>query len=179
MSQDVLSKNEIYSAMEANRPYASYIKTILGQVAVTVWDSTLEKPVDVILNGNPKKKEPGCIVNVWNVKEDAVFKRLNVRLFNKGVLIPYQAPEEAPAEKTVEQSTDEELKAIVNSKYMALVAKLNKIESVPVLFRMMGLAEEMDKSAKITGAIEKRISEIQEGAYSKLDPKKTEPEDEE
>lgn len=178
MSQDVLSKNEIYSAMEANTPYSSYIKTILGQVAVTVWDSTLEKPVDIILNGNPKKKDPGCIVNVWNVKEDAVFKRLNVRLFKKGIIIPYELPVAAPEEKSVEQSTDEELKAIVNSKYMALVAKLNKIESVPVLFRMKGLAEEMDKSAKITEAIEKRISEIQMAEYQKLQPK-TETQDEE
>lgn len=163
----VLARNEIYSAMEADTPYASYIKTILGQVAVTVWDSTLEKPAEIILKGDPKRKDSGCIIKTWNIKEDSVFKRLNIRHFNTGVIIPYQIPANAVVEKAVEQSTDDELKEIINSKFMALVNKLNKIESVAVLFRMKGLAEEMDKSTKITDVIEKRISEVQLASYTK------------
>lgn len=167
-SQDlVLARNEVFSAMEADTPYASYIKTILGQVAVTVWDSTLDRPVEIILKGNPKKKEEGCIVKTWNVKEDSVFKRLNIRHFKSGTIIPYLVPANAVQEKTIEQSTDDELKKIINSKFMALVNKLNEIDSVAVLFRMRGLAEEMEKSTKITDVIEKRISEVQLAPYTK------------
>jgi hypothetical protein len=166
MSQDsVLARNEVNSSMETERPFASYIKTILGKVAVTVWDNTLDKPVDVILEGNPKRAEEGCIVKVWNTREDSVFKRLNVKLFKKGLIIPYTIPEQVQVEKSIEQSTDDELKEIVNSKWMALTNKLNKIDSVPVLFRMKNLAEEMEKSSKVTEAIEKRISEVQLSQY--------------
>lgn len=177
-SQDlVLARNEVFSAMESDTPYASYIKTILGQVAVTVWDSTLDKPTEIILNGNPKKKEEGCIVKTWNVKEDSVFKRLNIRHFKSGTIIPYQVPANSTPERTIEQSTDDELKEILNSKYLSLINKLNKIDSVAVLFRMRGLAEDMEKSSKIIDAIEKRISEVQLASYEK--PKAEQVEEEE
>lgn len=164
-SDMVLARNEVYSSIEMDKPYKSYIKTILGQVAVTVWDNILDKPVDVILRGNPKKKEEDSIVKVWSPKEDSFFQRMNRKHFTKGVIIPYQMPEKVEAVKTIEQATDEELATIINSRFMALNAQLNKIQSVPVLFRMKNLAEEMDKSNKITSAIEKRISEIQAAQY--------------
>lgn len=167
MNSDMtLARNEIYSAIDTDRPYKSYIKTILGQVAVTVWDNLLQKPVDVILKGNPKRKEEDAIVNVWSAREDSFFQRVNRKHFLKGVLIPYDMPVKAEPVKTIEQSTDEELTTIVNSKYMALLAHLNKIESVAVLFRMKMLAEELEKSEKITSAIEKRISELQAVQYA-------------
>lgn len=160
-----LAQNEMYSSMVKNKPYAAYIKTILGQVAVIAWDNILQKPMDVILRGNPKKKEEDSIIKVWDEKEDIFFKRVNKSHFLKGVLIPYELPQDVEPVKTVEQSTDAELAEIINSKYMALVSKLNKIESIPVLFRMVGLAEEMEKSEKITSAIQKRISELQTAEY--------------
>jgi hypothetical protein len=164
-SDSVLANNEMTSSMGKDKPYASYIKTILGQAAVVVWDNVLQKPVDVILRGNPKKKEEDCIVKVWDAKEDAFFKRMNRSHFQKGVLIPYDYPVDFEPVKTIEQATDAELLEVVNSKYMSLVAKLNKIESIPVLFRMKGIAEEAEKSEKITAAIEKRISELQTAEY--------------
>jgi hypothetical protein len=173
-SSDVLAKNEIYSSMERNEPYSSYIKTILGQVAVTVWDNVLEKPVDVILKGDPKKKEEDSIVKLWDVKEDSFFRRVNRRHFDKGLLVSYTQPQNVEVKKTVEQSSDEELTKIVNSKYMTLVAELNKINSIPVLFRMKGIAEELEKSEKWTATIEKRISEIQAAEYAPVAQSKEE-----
>lgn len=164
-SDTVLAKNEVYSAMEQDRPFACYIKTILGKVAVTVWDNILEKPVEVILVGNPRNKDEGCIVKVWNNKEDSFFKRMNVNHFKKGFIIPYAMPEVTEVQTTIEQATDEELAKIINSKYLALVNKLNTIESVAVLFRMKNLAEEMEKSEKITKAIQARISDVQAKEY--------------
>lgn len=164
-TSEVLAKNEIYASMGEGKPYSSYIKTILGQVAVTVWDNVLEKPVDVILRGDPKKKDDDAIVKLWDAKEDSFFKRVNRRHFQKDLLIRYEYPENAEPVKTIGQSTDEELAKIVNSKYLSLVAELNKIESIPTLFRMKGIAEDLDKSEKITSVIEKRISELQEAEY--------------
>lgn len=165
MTEEVLVKNEMYALMKDGKPYTAYIKTILGQVAVTVWDNVLEKPVDVILKGDPKKKGDDCIVKLWDAKEDSFFQRMNRGHFAKGNLIAYKVPENVEPKRTVEQSSDEELTKIVNSKYMSLVAELNKIKSIPVLFRMKNLAEELEKSEKITSVIEKRISELQTAEY--------------
>lgn len=174
MDSSVLSRNEVFSKMETGKPYASYAKTILGKVMVTVWDSAMEKPTEVILEGNPKKKEASSIVSVWSEKENSVFKRMNQNHFKKGVIIPYTIPDDVIEEKTIEQSTDEELEAIVNLKYLALVNKLNKVETVPVLSRMLAIAKELDKSAGITGAIEKRISELQVAEFAPKTPIKVE-----
>lgn len=174
MTENVLNRNELFSAIETGTPRASYIKTILGQVAVTVWDNFLDKPADVILRGNPKSKDKDCIVSVYSDREKAFFERTNLRLFKKGLIIPYAVTEAPIIEKTVEQSTDEELKEIISAKFLSLTNKLNKIESVPVLFRMLALAEEMDKSTKITGAIQARISELQVAEYLPKDKVATE-----
>ena len=166
-TEKTLAQNDMLGMMSEDKPYAAYIKTILGQVAVTVWDAVLQKPVDVILKGNPKKKEEDTIVKVWNKKEDDFFRRVNRSHFSTGRVIPYVLPENEEPVKLIEQSTDEELVKIINSKFITLNSQLNKIDSVPVLFRMKGLAEDLEKSEKITSAIEKRISELQVAEYIK------------
>jgi hypothetical protein len=173
MSVNTLAKNEVLSSLEHEEAYSSYIKTILGKVLVTVWDADLEKPAEVLLEGNPRNKDDGSIVKLWTAKEDSFFKRMNRKHFAAGRLIPYKMESVADEKKTVEQASDEELAKIVNLKYMALVAELNKITSVPVLFRMKGIAEDLEKSEKITSVIEKRISELQSAEYTQ--PKKFEP----
>jgi len=165
MNQDVLAQNDMYSSMENEKPFACYIKTILAQVAVTVWDNVQKKPVDVILHGDPKKKDEDSYVKVWSQQEDGFLKRVNRGHFKKGVLVSYKLPENYEPPVTIEQASDEELTVIVNSKWIAFVNRINKIESIPVLFRMRGIAEELEKSEKVTSAIEKRISELQTAEY--------------
>lgn len=165
MNQDVLARNELYT-IDESKPYASYIKTILGRVGVNVWDRFTQQPAYVILAGDPRRKDDGAIVDVWNQREDAFFKRNNQRHFEKGIMIPFTRPEAVEAVTPIEQFTDDQLKEIVNSKFLALQNKLNKIDSVAVLFRMITIAEELDKSSKITDAIQARISEIQMAEYS-------------
>ena len=176
-SDSTLARNELYSSMETGKPYAAYIKAILGQVAVTVWDNILDKPVDVILKGNPNRKEDGCVVKVWSDKENVFFRRTNKRHFDKGTLRSYEVPEEAHEVPTIEQASDEELKKIVNFKYLALLHKLSEINSIPVLFRMVSLAEDMEKSEKITRVIQARISELQVSEYPKVLEVEINPED--
>lgn len=155
-----LARNELYAGMDNDKPHASYIKTILGKVAVTVWDNFLDKPVDVVLHGDPRRKDSDCIVNVWSEKENAFFKRANVRHFNKGVLISYQVPEAKVQERGVEQSSDEELSAMLKLKFLAFQQKINNIESIAVLYRILNLAQESDR-LKYASHVEKRISELQ------------------
>lgn len=170
MSNDTLARNDLFSAMEQDQPYASYIKTILGKVIVTVWDNFLNKPMEVILYGDPATKGADCIVNVYSPREDAFFRRVNDSRFKKGLIIPYKQPEQVEEPKLIEQASDEEIIDIVNSKYFSLLKKLAEIQSVPVLFRMLRAAEDLNKSEKITTAIKSRISELQVAEFpQKLD----------
>jgi hypothetical protein len=176
-----LSRNELFAQMESDKPYAAYIKKILGKVVVTVWDNILEKPQEVILYGDPRRREDSCIVKVWSPKEKIFFERNNKVHFDKGRVLPYEVPSEAKAvvEKTIEQASDDELKNIVNTRYFGLLSELNKINSVAVLFRMQSLAEEMEKSEKITGAIRARISELNNKEFPQVLEVELEPRDEE
>ena len=163
-NQDVLARNQL-SVVEEGKPYASYIKTILGRAGVNVWDRFTNTPAYVILDGDPRRKDEHAIVDVWNAKEDAFFRRNNQRQFERGVIIPYTRPENSATETPIEQYSDEQLTEIVNSKFLGLQAKLNKIDSVAVLFRMITIADDLDKSSKITDAIQARISELQLAEY--------------
>lgn len=176
-NEALFGRNELFSMMNDGRPYKSYIKGILGQVSVVVWDNFEEMPLEIILKGNPKNRDEGSIVDVWSPKEDVFFNRVNKKHFNNGVLLAYTRPElPAVVEKTVEQSSDEELITMINSKFLAFQAKLNKINSIAVLFRIRGLAEDLEKSEKIIKAIEARISELQADEFS---PKRVEGAEEE
>lgn len=167
MSNENLIRSDVFAAMnDGGQPFKVYAKTILGKVLVRYWDNFTGTPAEALLTGDPRKHDEGCLVQVWDEKGDAYFKRMNKRHFEDGTLISYTVKPVVEAEKPIEQYSDEELKEIVNSKFMALTNKLNKITSIAVLFRMRALAEEENKSAKITGAIESRISEIQSGEYS-------------
>jgi hypothetical protein len=159
-STNVLTGNEVRGSGDG-KPIASYIKTIPAQVAVTVWDSDLDKLVDIILRGNPKKKDEEAIVRTWSAKENSIFKRMNQRHFKKGRIVVMEEQEEVAPVKTIEQASDEDLSKIINMRYLALIAELNKIESIPVLYRMVELSKDLEKSSKITGAIEARMSELQ------------------
>lgn len=160
-SSDItLARNELFAGMDNDKPHASYIKTILGKVAVTVWDNFLDKPVDVVLHGDPRRKDVDCIVNVWSEKENAFFKRANLKHFKKGTLKSYAQPVEAQEKPGIEQAEDEELAELLKLKFIAFQHKINDIDSIPVLFRILNLAEEKDK-LKYASHIEKRISELQ------------------
>jgi len=158
----VAERNEFFSAMNEGRPVRSYIKTILGKVSIVLWDSYTNTRAEQLLSGDPRRKDPDSIVNMWSEKEDAFFKTMNRRHFTNGTLIPYEMPVEQVREKTVEESSDVELKEVLTKPFFTLQAVLNKTESIAVLFRILGLAKEMDKSDKVIRAIESRLSEIQQ-----------------
>jgi hypothetical protein len=156
-SQDV---NIIQSVLLGGKPYKSYIKTILGKVFLQVWDSYVKQPVGVLLQGDPRKKEDSCIIDVWNEEEDIFLTRTNKRQFEIGNILPYTRVQEE-AVRTIAEFSDDELLSVINQKFLGFQHALNAIDSVAVLFRMIDIAEKADKSDKITGAIKARLSELQ------------------
>ncbi len=159
---------DIFNAIQEGEPYASYRKTTLGKVYVTILNVFSGDPEFVQLHGQPGT--PDSIVNVWSIPEDIFFKRHNRRLFESGDIIKIEVQKknpEVPASALPEQASDEELKTLVNSRYKALEAVLNKTNSEALVFRILGIAKQEDKSARIINAIELRLAEIQNVRYNK------------
>ena len=164
MTNDI---NLVNSTMHGGSPLKSYIKTILGKVYVTVWDSFENKPVGLLLEGDPRRGEESCIIDIWSPEEDYFFKSKNKLHLTTGDIIPYARKEEVK-ERTVEEYSDEELTTIINSKFFTLQNVLNNTESIAVLFRIKNLAQELEKSDKLIKVIEARISEVQAEEFKPL-----------
>jgi hypothetical protein len=152
---------QVFSDMQSGSPYATYRKTILGKVNVTILDPFTMKPEMILLEGEPKTDERASI-DIWSEVADLYFRRQmpNKKHFQEGTLI--KITKEVKVEPhNIEQYSDEELKEVLKYKYIALSKTLNDINTAPVLMRMVDLAKEMDLSEKITKAIETRLSEVQ------------------
>src|SRR3990172_8785365 len=106
-------RNLASGAMHSGVPYASYEKTILGKMFVSVWDSFENRAEGIILHGDPRKREETSIVHTWSQEEDYYFRNKNKRLLETGQIIPHTRKEEA-VEHTIEQYSDEELTTIIN-----------------------------------------------------------------
>jgi hypothetical protein len=152
--------HNIYSAMQTGKPFKTYKKTVLGRVYVSAIDPFNEQPTGVMLYGDPKRNDESCFIDMWSERDDLFFKKMNKVHFSSGYIIETVRKEQTVVETPIEQYSDEQLKAVVNYKFLALQARLNKINSDVVLYRMLDLAREMDKSEKITRVIEARLSEI-------------------
>jgi hypothetical protein len=151
---------QTYANMQTGKPYASYRKTILGKVYVNVLDPFNNQPTGFIIAGRPDSEE--AIYDVFSEMEDVYFKRSNRKHFDMGELIKFERPTvEVVKEKTIEQYSDEELKEVINFPYMKLRKYIDGTEVEAVLFRMIDLAREMEKSEKIIRLLEGRLSEIQ------------------
>lgn len=157
------TSNEVFSAMAGGKPYKTYKKEILGRVYVTALNMLTGTPVPegVILDGDPRKNEPGTMFDVFSEQEDYFFKKMNKRHFDAGILVEHKRSE-APRERTIEEFSDEELRAIIAKPFKALENTLNSTNSIATLYRIRGLAEEMEKSEKVIRHIESRLSEVQE-----------------
>jgi len=158
--EETLAKNEIYTKMADGIPYKSYIKTILGKVQVFFADAFTDEKMIVLLEGNPRTRDEGCIMDVWSEKEDVLFRKWNKVHLEQGTVIPFKR-DTKPRVRTLEESTDAELRELVNSPFLALQAKLNSTESIALLYRIKGIAEEEERPAATVKAIDARLSEVQ------------------
>jgi hypothetical protein len=149
----------VFASMQSGAPYATYRKTILGKVYVTVLSPFTNKPEGILLEGEPKE-DSRAIIDVWSEMEDLYFKRQNKKHFQEGTIIRV---EREPVQElhTIEQYSDNELKEVINYRYITFNKTLNEITTAPVLMRMLDLSREMEKSERIVKAIEARLSAIQ------------------
>lgn len=156
---------EIYAAMQAGKPFKSYIKTMLGKIYVVVLDPFSGDPDGIILQGNPKNKtkNDSCIIDTWDEVQDLFFRRINKRQFELGNIIPYVRPEPTvPTETPITELSDEELVTkFLNQKYYSFSSLVNKIEQAAVLVRLLDLARENEKSEKMINFLESKLSELQ------------------
>lgn len=151
---------QIYSAMQEDKPIRTWIKTILGKVYIVAWDDMTDQPTGLLLNGDPKKLEENSLIKIWSTKGDIFFKNMNRLLISRGILKEVE-PEKLIPEKTDEDLTDTELLEITSMKHLALKARIAKIKTAPVLFRMVNIARDNEKADSVIKAIELRLSEIQ------------------
>jgi len=156
-------ETSVFSAMQTDKPYKTYKKTILGKVYVTVLNPFSEKPEGLILQGNQKKNEEGSLVDVWNQKEDVFFKRMNKKHLESGVVVEYTRPGNVPISEEEKYNTlsDEEMDKLLDGKFLAISAAYNKMTSEAAVYRLLELAREKDLSEKIISHIESRLAEIQ------------------
>lgn len=166
------ANNELFSAMVGNKPLKTYKKTILGRVYVTALNMLTGTPVPegVILTGDPRKNEVGTMFDVFSEQEDYFFKKMNKVHFDEGRLIEVKRTE-TPRERTIEEYSDEELKTIIMKPFKALENAINSTKSQALVYRILTLAKELEKSEKVIRHIESRLSEIQEGEFLELPDK--------
>jgi hypothetical protein len=150
---------QVFSAMQTGKPYATYCKTTLGKVHVMVISPWEKTPVGIILSGEPKK-DPDSFVDTWSQQEDVYFRNANKTHFSTGDIIKVEREyKEEP--HTMEQYSDEELREVLALRFISFVKVLSEVKSEAVASRLLDLAEDMDKSEKITSKIKAKLSELQ------------------
>lgn len=155
ISQDVFSK------MQAGKPFASYKKSILGKVEVKVINPFNGEPERRLLIGNPRTNEDEVIVDVWSEQEDLFFRKFNKRNFDMGYIIPFTRPENPEVEENPNEITDEEIEKLLSTRFFTLQKRVNEFTSVAPVFRMKEKAIELEKSEKIVKFLEGKMMELQ------------------
>lgn len=163
-----MTTTDVFSAMQIGNPYKIYKKTVLGKVFIQIINQFDNKPEGVILQGIPTNNDDGCFIQLWNDKEDMFFRRMNKKHLIDGTLIPIELDVFTDKDKDKDiinysEFTNEDIKEIVMSRFLALRAHLNKTDSEAHLYRILEMAETLGKSEKILTVIRARISEIQYG----------------
>lgn len=157
---DSIDANVLNAMRQGGKPLVSYRKTMLGKVFVHIWNSFLESPEGIILSGKPNSET--AIYDIWNERELAYFESKNRRLVETGNIIVYKRPDTPKVkEKLVEEFSDEELIGVLKQKFFAFRSFLDNLISVPVLYRLVSLAEGVGKPSKTVDAIKARLAQVQ------------------
>ena len=157
--------SSVYSQMQTGQPLKSYKKTILGKVNCIVLNPFNNEVEGIILYGDPNKNEPSTMVDVWNEMQDVFFRRKNRVHLETGVLMPFVKPADLSEFKPepFADATDEQIAEVLGSRYLALLASVNKCTTEAVLNRFLQKARQLEKSEKIINVIQARLSEVQSG----------------
>lgn len=158
---------DVYSAMQDGEPLAVYKKGIMGKVHVVTLNPFTEEAEGIILEGNPgKAKELETqIIELWTTKSKLFFERMNKKHIAAGrlnLVKKESLPKIPPSPNVI---SDEEIDKLLNSKFLALRARLDKFTDSAPVFRLVNRARELDKSEKIVKHIEEKISQLQLKRY--------------
>jgi hypothetical protein len=168
MNNNEFMSSEYYSAMQTGEPRKVFKKVILAKVFVQVLNPFDGKPEGKILQGIPSSNDEGCFVPIWSEKEEAFFVRMNKSHILDGRLINvpidnYMNVISIDGEEKINYGafTEEQIKEIATSKFMALKATLNKTDSEEFVYRILEKANELERPEGTVTAIKVRLSEIQ------------------
>jgi len=154
-----------YSAMQEGKPYKRYIKKILGKVYVTALNPFNGEPEGIILVGDPRDKNNfyNVTVDVWDVKQDQFFKRMNANHFKSGNIEEFIPKEDEDVTQQISPNviSDDEIHEILDKPFLALKNKLNSFTETAPVYRVLAIAEEKEKSEKILAAIRARAAELE------------------
>ena len=167
---------DIYSAMQDGEPLAVYKKGIMGKVHVVTLNPFTEEAEGVILEGNPGKADEidTQVIELWTTKSKLFFERMNKKHIAAGRLNLVKReslPKVAPSPNVI---SDEEIDVLLNSKFLALRARLDKFTDSAPVFRLVNRARELEKSEKIVKHIEEKISQLQLKRYEVAETKEVE-----
>lgn len=161
----MVDSTRVFAAMQNETPHKTFKKVVISKVALNVINPFTREPEVLILEGDPNKNDPNCFLDVWSTEELMFVKKMNKSLFDKGFILEVEREEvKGPTEtELLNAASDETLYNILNSKWLALVASLNKITSIVTLQRLLTMAKEEDKSEKTIDAIRARMFEVESG----------------
>ena len=157
---------DAFSKMQTGDPVAVYKKEILGKVEVSVVNPFNGVPEPLILEGDPQKNDPRCFAEVWSQMEEVFFERQNKPLFKQGYIVKMKETvkpkEKEDLAKSYEHFTREYIEELVTAPWMKLQKELKEIESEPILFRIITIAEELERPEKTMINLRKRLTEVQQ-----------------
>jgi len=121
-----------------------------------------DQPEIILLEGDPKdKSNESNHVKIYTDKELAFFMRMNRRLLEIGHVIrddKFITEEKDEEKKPLEQYTDDELAELISKPYVVAKKAVDSTDNPVVLNRMLDIAKDLNKSAKLVSYISDRIA---------------------
>lgn len=156
---------EVYRrAMEKGDPVARYIKPIVGAVCVSIIDPFSGMPTDVMLIGNPADPDvdrEDITVTCWTDYENEWFRSSNRLQLSKGHVAPYT--EKIEQEISINEISDEEIKALLEQPYFAWNTRLEEFTSAVPVRRFLRIATEENRPVRTIEIIQDKLSRLQRG----------------
>ena len=154
-------RQDVFKAMQEGKPYARYIKTIIGSLAVNILDPVRILPTTVVLVGDPAKCDPeSIVVDVWTPAEDRYLKAHNRDHFESGRLVPYD-PSNTADKVMVNQITDAEIEALILDSVGRLKRKLSEFTSDVPIRRILAKAEAMNRPVRTINLIKQELARFE------------------
>lgn len=151
---------EIFAMMQAGRPYKAFKKVVPAIVRVIILDPfDTKKPQMFYLKGEGEDSW----VQLWSEEEYLFFKRANKIAIKNGRIVEKEYPVEGAEEKSPNEFTDEEIDALVESKFLKLRTAVDKVTSEATMHRFVKAGEAKERPEATMTYLRERLSAVQSG----------------